>query len=276
MTNKLKYALMGILLTTTLALSPLAFGKKASQSNKIVLNSQNAIALTGEINGELVADAIQKMQSLDQLPTDKPIYLYIYSPGGSIQDGLELIEAASGLRRPVHTITSFAASMAFQTVQQLGERYILKSGVLMSHRAAGQFQGSFGGARPSQIDSRYGFWSQRIHEMDEKTVERTKGRQTLESYLKAYRDEVWLTGPQSVDQGYADKIVNVQCDSTLVGTHQKSVSFFGMQISFEVSNCPLVTSPLNVRVANAGNKMLEEEIKNRFLETFDLKKFTLK
>lgn len=273
-----KKFLVGALVVLAVVAYPLT-SKGKTDPNKIVLNSSNTVKLTGIIDADSVSKTIVELRKLDSKSSyskQKPIYLFVYSPGGSIQDGLELIEAAKGLNRSVDTVTMFAASMAFQTVQNLGERHILKSGVLMSHRAAGGFEGYFGGESPSQLDSRYGFWLQRIKELDEKTVERTNGKQTLESYRKQYANEEWLTGPQSVQMGYADSIVTVQCDSSLDGTDEHNISYFGIQIQYETSHCPLISSPLNVKVIGSSqgevNKAMEQEVKNKFLESFQLEK----
>lgn len=274
MNSKIKTIVIGLATTlSAILIYPLVSASKADSQNRIVLTSDNSVSLNGEINNESVSEAIVALQKLDS-KSKKPIYLFIYSPGGSIQAGFELIEAAKGLNRPVNTITMFGASMAFQTVQALGTRNVLRNGVLMSHRAAGGFEGSFGGQSPSQIDSRYGFWLQRIKELDEQTVARTGGKQTLASYQKQYANETWLTGSQSVAQGYADAIVTVKCDKSLNGVTTHSLSFFGMLINYDMSMCPLITSPLNVRISNGtkNDPRMVEEIKAKFLEKFDLEK----
>lgn len=233
-----------------------------SNPRKITLTSQNTLVLDDVVNGESVgpllkaARDLDKENSLKDLVIRDPIYLFIRSPGGEIQTGLEMLDALKASGRPIDTITSFAASMAFQTVQQLGKRLILNNGVLMSHRAKGAFEGEFGGMKPSQIDNRKAIWDARVDELDAKTVARTNGKQTLESYQKQYASEMWLTGAQSVAQGYADEIVVVRCDSSLSGTRAKHTEFMGIPIEYEVDNCPLNSSPMNVRIKLRTNKGL--------------------
>lgn len=252
---------VGVLLAAVLALVPLSAtskgASKSEQPKKIVLTSDNTLVLNDVINGESVAAVITKARELDQSGnllgkvgvSRKPIYMYIRSPGGEIQSGLEMLEALKGLNRPVNTITAFGASMAFQTVQQLGKRYITKAGVLMSHRAAGGFEGSFGGQKPSQMDSRKNFWEERLNEMDRDTVARTGGKQTLESYQKAYDNEMWITGFQAVSQGYADEVVQVSCDESLSGATTHTVNFMGLiNIDYDLDNCPLNSAIMNVRI----------------------------
>lgn len=236
----------------------------AAPIKKIILTSDNTVILNDAISGASVADVITKAKELDSDTivgaitgkNKKPIYLYLRTPGGEIQSGLEMFEALQGLNRPVDTITNFAASMGFQTVQNLGKRYITQSGTLMSHRASGGFEGSFGGQKPSPLDSQKNFWEQRLYEMDMKTVERTKGKQTLASYQAQYAPDMWITGSQAVSQGYADEIVQIQCDKTLAGVTTKTVNFMGIiNINYDLDNCPLNSSPMNVRIGRiATNK----------------------
>lgn len=244
-----------LLLTITLALvlaapSSMA-GDGASKNSKdseknLVLSKDNTIVLSSAIDDMSTAQVISKARQLDsELESGYPIILVLNTPGGSIQAGIEMIEALRSLNRPVKTLTIFAASMGFQTVQHLGERYILNYGVLMSHKAHGGFEGEFADG-VSQLDSRYGFWLRRLKMMDEQTVKRTNGKQTLQSYRSAYQNELWLNGQEAVSGGYADKVISARCDSSLNGVRVQEVSFLGMTFRVSFSECPLITAPLDI------------------------------
>lgn len=246
----------------TLMLSLTLNAAEVKQTKEIVLTTDNTIALRDSFNETSVAKLMAKATELNsKLPSGYPIYLFLYTPGGSIQDGLELFEMLKGLNRPVHTITLFSASMGFQTVQQLGERYILKYGTLMSHKARGGFSGEFGDGA-SQLDSRYGQWLRRIAIMDNDTVARTKGKQTLQSYRAAYAPELWMNGQEAVDQGYADEVVSVKCEESLAGKVESETfdfGFFAVEASF--SSCPVRTAPLSVSAilsTNQGKMSVEQ------------------
>lgn len=255
------------MLYAILMILPISLAQSESSTKKITLTKSNTILLNDVIDSDLVPSIIAKARELDSgmalLKSKKPIYVVIRSPGGEVQLGLEMLDVFKGLDRKVDTITIFGASMAFQTAQQLGRRYIVKNGVLMSHRATGGVSGEFGGQHPSQTDNRKSFLESRIDEMDKETVARTNGKQTLESYQKAYVSELWVTGQQAVDKGYADEIVTVQCDKTLSGTTTKSILLMGqIKIDFDVDNCPLNSTPTNFRVSkmstNKGDMSLSE------------------
>lgn len=245
-----KLKILGIAVVVALLLLPLTSISKQTDDSTITLTDTNTLVMDQAMMPDSVAKLVAKAKDLDgSLSKGKPLYVVLNTPGGSIQSGLEMFDVLNALGRPVHTVTLFAASMGFQTVQNLGNRYITKNGVLMSHRAAGGFEGSFGGTRPSQIDSRYALWLSRVDSLDQQTVLRSKGKQTLSSYQQQYANEMWLTGEQAVAQGYADKVVNVKCDKTLSGTNSNSVqTLFGGTINYETDKCPLNTGPLNVRV----------------------------
>jgi ATP-dependent Clp protease protease subunit len=218
----------------------------SEQLQDLTLSKDKTVILSDVIDDLSAAKVISQARQLDaNLNSGYPIILVLNTPGGSIQSGIEMFQALKALNRPVKTLTIFAASMGFQTVQHLGDRYILNYGVLMSHKAYGGFQGEFSDGL-SQLDSRYGFWLRRLKAMDEQTVKRTGGKQTLQSYRNAYQNELWLNGQEAVDGGYADKVVSARCDSSLNGTRTQEVNFLGMTFRLSFSECPLITAPLEI------------------------------
>jgi ATP-dependent Clp protease protease subunit len=224
-------------------------------AKQIKLTKDNVLVLDDSFSQESVSKLIQEARKKDaDLKNGYPMYLFLNTPGGSIQAGLELIEALNGLNRPIHTVTLFAASMGFQLVQHLGDRYILNYGRLMSHKARGQIGGEFGGG-PSQLDSRYGLWLRTIDLMDKKTVKRTNGKKSLKKYRSDYDNELWLNGAEAVKNGYADEIVTIQCDKELDRqTRDTTISFYGMSIGLTMSGCPIITYPISVKANIRTNK----------------------
>jgi len=220
----------------------------AIPSDVIILKDSNTVALTAVVDGASVGKVISELYKLDQKNTSEPIYLVLNTPGGSIEDGFNLMTVAQGLHRKVNTVTVFAASMGFQIAQALGDRYITQYGTLMSHKAKGGFQGEF----PGQVNSRLNYWLDRVMEMDKVTVSRTHGKQTLEGYRSAYANELWLTGSKSVAEGYADKVIGVRCDKSLMGSYQERVETLFGTVDVTWSQCPLITEPIAVKYPKVG------------------------
>jgi len=236
---------VAILLTLFSLAAPAKNVKKAPVT--ITLTKDNTAVLNGTVESGTVSQLISDIRALDKKHESDPIYLFLYTPGGDVQTGLELIEVLNGTKRQVQTVTSFAASMGFQLVQNLGTRTILHTGVLMSHHARGGVEGEFGGLGESQIRSRLGLWEKRIQDLDIQTVIRTNGKQTLLSYQTAYDHELWLTAAEAVEGGYADQEADVRCDDSLSGTNAKNAQGpFGITIKYELDKCPLNTTPMNV------------------------------
>lgn len=235
----------------TLALTALT---SVSYATQIKLTKTNTLSLNDQVDSSSVAQLMEEARKIDtEEKSDDPIYLFLNTPGGSIQDGLELIESLKSLNRPVHTITLFAASMGFQIAQNMQSRYILANGVLMSHSAKGAVFGEFGNGF-AQLDSRLSLWVQRILDLDNITVARTNGKQTLESYRKAYQPELWLTGAAAVAGGYADEVVTARCDTNMTGFKYQTLTFMGLVLKLQFSECPLNVNLLGVEVEIPTNK----------------------
>lgn len=228
----------------------------SANSPLIHLKSDNTLMLNDVVTQESVAKIMVQARKMDQtlFSSDDPIYLVLNTPGGDVEAGIALTRFLNGLRRPVETITIFAASMGFQIAQQLKTRHIVKHGVLMSHHAKGGLEGEFGGQQPAQIDTRLAHYTALVKALDEQTVRRTKGKQTLESYTKAYDHELWVLDEAAVEQGYADDSVDVRCDRSIQGTELHSTDFMGIPIEYETDKCPLNTGILSVKMQVPTNK----------------------
>lgn len=249
MKNIIVGLVLAIVVAGLVAFSPASANEEAKSA--IVLKKNNTIIFNQEFDDLSVAKATAEAYAMDaQLSKGEPIYLIMNSPGGSIISGLELIANLNALGRKVNTITLFAASMGFQTVQGLGDRLIVSNGTLMSHRgfASGGFSGEFGGKEKSQLTNRYEYWLTKIRTLDEQTVSRTKGKQTLESYQDAYENELWIDGQDAVNAGYADAVVSPRCDKSLSGVRDQVIDYMGMEIVLHFSECPLITGPLGYEV----------------------------
>lgn len=233
-----------------------------ANADQVVLTKDNTVHLNDEFTAQSIANLTKQAKDLDsRIPSNDPIYLVLNSPGGSIEAGLEAIENLSNLRRPVKTITLFSASMGFHTVEGLGERLIISTGTLMSHRAKGEFWGEF----PGQLDTRYGYYLKRVTKMEQQAVKRTNGKYTLKSYHDLIENEFWCEGQDCVDSGFADKVITASCDKSLSGTYYSTVFqdiLFGhsIEVKAEYDNCPLNTNPLKYNIFIDGEPLFKDAV----------------
>lgn len=234
----------------------------AADPNKIVLTDDNVITMNTYFEWQTTAKVAQRAKELDaKLPSGEPMYLVLDTGGGSIDAGLELAANLKAMNRPVHTISLFAASMGFQTVEALGDRLVLTNGTLMTHKAAGGFSGEF----PGQLDSRYAYYLKRIQRLDEQVVARSGGKHTLTSYRNLYENEYWCDGQDCVDQGFADRVVTASCGESLKGTSNQIEDrfiFMGMTIEIATirSKCPVVTGVLDFNIYIDGKPLFSASV----------------
>jgi len=231
------------LLTAILCLATIpAFAIK-----KIELNDKNTINFNEAFTSKYVAEKQIEAIVMCASNVGSTINLVLYTPGGSVSAGQRLFDTLHALPCTFNTITIFSASMGFQTVQQLNKRYILPSGTLMSHRAS---VSGLGGEVGGELDSILNSIKASVRELDEVAAQRAGI--TLKQYEEQIRDELWMTGAEAVRLKYADEIVLVTCDKSLLGTRiQRFNTMFG-SFDIEFSNCPIVTGPLRIQPTRSG------------------------
>lgn len=231
----------------------------APKRDKIVLSKSSTLVLNGPVTGPSIADLSDAaLQMSNKLPAGQPIYLVLNSPGGEVQTGSEFIQLMRNIGRPVHTITLFGASMAFQIAEQLGTRYVVEDGTLMSHRIKGGVEGEF----PGQVVNRMNYTLQWSGNMDERIAKRAGI--TVEKYQEMINDEYWCAGKGCLADNFADKIADVGCDNSMTGHHTVHLNpmeaIMGGQfmlggppdITVTYSDCPLITSPLSTSASGLG------------------------
>ena len=102
------------------------------------------IFLNGEVNTESANLVIAQMLFLEGKDPNKDICLYINSPGGSVDDGLAILDTMNYIKCNVSTIcVGLAASMAaiLLACGEKGKRYALPNSRIMIHQPLGGAQG---------------------------------------------------------------------------------------------------------------------------------------
>lgn len=229
----------------------------ADQSVK--LGKRNTIVFNAVVDDISVAKAQQELINMSHslAPSDK-IYLVLNTPGGSVDAGNLLIDTARSLPQEVKTITIFAASMGFHIVENLGERLVMPSSTLMSHRVT---IGGIGGQVPGEAVTRMNFIIRESREMDAVIAKRVG--MDLDAYEDLIRNEYWVKGEDSIQDRMADKIVKVQCGEDMMGSHTEHMKVLIFDLDVTWSDCPLITAPLAIAQDSRGydsNHATTEEI----------------
>jgi ATP-dependent Clp protease protease subunit len=141
---------------------------------------------------------------LESTDAGKDISIYVNSPGGSVYDGLGVIDTMNFISSPVATIcTGMAASMGAMLLVsgEKGKRASLKHGRIMIHQPLG---GTSGQASDIEIEAReiLKIKSELYDILSEKT-----GQPKEKIYQDADRN-YWMIAQEALDYGMIDKVID--------------------------------------------------------------------
>lgn len=102
------------------------------------------IFLRDEVNDDLANSLIAQLLFLDSVDQEKPISMYINSPGGSVSSGLAIYDIMNYISAPVHTVCIGEASSMGAILLACGEpgnRMALPNARIMIHEIASGMEG---------------------------------------------------------------------------------------------------------------------------------------
>jgi ATP-dependent Clp protease, protease subunit len=163
------------------------------------------VMFNGEFNEASCNVAIAQLLFLEAENPEKEILLYINSPGGSVYDGMGLIDTVRFIKPEVHTIvTGYAMSMGSLLLGagQKGKRYALPNSRIMVHQPSGGAKGM-----ASDIEINY----KEIQYLKEKLTHMlsdfTNGKTSYEEMAKLCDRDTYLSPEQAIEIGLIDEII---------------------------------------------------------------------
>lgn len=135
--------------------------------------------------------------------SERPVYLIIDSPGGSVSDGMNLYDAIKAVKCPVYTIGRNAYSLAavLLAAGEKGKRYVFQHSRTMLHLPSGQFEGD---AVDVEIQSKE---MHRIKNLVASLLVENGVKRTHREILKDIDREKWFEAQEAIEYGLADKII---------------------------------------------------------------------
>ena len=118
-------------------------GERAMDIYSLLLKERIVMLGTG-INDQVANVIVAQLLFLDSQDPEKPIRLYINSPGGQVYSGLAIYDAIQQINAPVSTVAmGFAASFGtvLLTAGTKGMRYALPNATIHMHQPLGGAQG---------------------------------------------------------------------------------------------------------------------------------------
>jgi ATP-dependent Clp protease protease subunit len=118
-------------------------GERAYDIYSLLLK-ERIIMLGTPINDQVANLIVSQLLYLDSVDSEKPIRLYINSPGGQVYAGLAIYDTMQQISSPVSTVVvGFAASFGtvITTAGTKGMRYALPNATIHMHQPLGGAQG---------------------------------------------------------------------------------------------------------------------------------------
>lgn len=161
------------------------------------------IFVEGQVEPTMANILTKKLLWLDQ-QSDKPINMYINSPGGSVIDGLQLIDTMNIINAPIYTTCmGMAASMGAVILScgDKGNRFVLPHSRVMIHQVSSGMSGTFS-------DMKIEFeQTERCKKDIYHILSENIGKSYEEIETLCDRNN-WFIGQEAVDLGIVDKIVD--------------------------------------------------------------------
>lgn len=108
------------------------------------LLKDRVIMVNGQVEDHMANSIIAQLLFLDSEDHNKPIQMYINSPGGSVTAGMGIYDTMQHIKAPVHTtVLGLAASMGSILLigGEIGHRYALPNSEVLIHQPLGGAQG---------------------------------------------------------------------------------------------------------------------------------------
>lgn len=163
---------------------------------------ERAVFINGEINDEMASAVVAELLFLEAAAPDKPISVYINSPGGAVTAGLAIYDTMRHVRCRVHTLcVGQACSMAAVLLAAGDDRSVLPSARIMIHQPSG---GAEGKQTDIMITARE---ITRIRAKLSAILAKHTG-QPVEKVEQDIERDYFMEAEEAVAYGLADEIVN--------------------------------------------------------------------
>ena len=206
------------------------------------MKDSNFVSVRGPITSSTITTVlstlIDKVSSLD----DNNIYIYINSPGGSVDAGMQLVTYIQSLKEQniiVTCIAENAMSMGFVIFQYCDNRYITKYATLMQHQMSlGNIKGKI-----KEINS----YIEYINSIEDKINldQAIRIGMNLDDFNNKINNDWWLYSTNIIENKVADKVVSIKCNFRNYHETITVQSIFG-DISVIYSRCPIISSPIKI------------------------------
>lgn len=179
------------------------------------LMKDRIVMLQGTVEDMSANLIVAQLLYLESQNADKPIKLFINSPGGSVTSGLAIYDTMQFIKPAVHTyVIGQACSMGSFLAQAgaAGKRFVLPQSRTMIHRVSSGTRGTGGSIHVQELEMedniRHLEEAKKINKrLTELYVKHNTAGKTYDEMAKTMKFDTFLDAEEAVEWGLADKVV---------------------------------------------------------------------
>ena len=179
------------------------------------LMKDRIVMLQGVVEDYSANLIVAQLLYLESANNDKPVKLFINSPGGSVTAGLAIYDTMQFVKTPVHTyVMGQACSMGSFLAQagEPGKRFVLPESRTMIHRVSSGTPGTSGSVHVQELQfedaKRHYEESQKVNKrLTELYVKHNTANKTYEELFETMKFDTFLTAEEAVENGLADNVI---------------------------------------------------------------------
>jgi len=196
------------------------------------------IWVSGVVNQHMCDVTQAQLMFLDNLNNAKDITMHINSPGGSVLQGLGMVDVMRYIKSDIVTInTGMAASMGSILLSSgtKGKRSSLNFSKVMIHQVSSGAQGHVQDNRISQMES------EKYNYILFKMLAENSGR-SFDEVLESARRDKWLNSQEALDFGFIDEIILTDKTSSITTLMDGFEDYYTKEI-LQIPDSPTKTTP---------------------------------
>lgn len=174
------------------------------------------IMLDGPVQQHTASIINSQLLFLESQDRDKPIYMYINSPGGIVTEGLAIYDTMNFITCPVYTIVMGQACSMGSFLAMAGEpghRMVLPNSRTMIHRVSSGTKGTGGSVYVQELEMedniRHFEESKKVNKrLTELYVKHNTAGKTYDEMKETMKFDTFLSAEEAVEWGLADKVVD--------------------------------------------------------------------
>ena len=208
----------------------------------IILNKNNTVSLTKSIDDETISKLIYDLYNLNDLNNNN-IFIYMNTPGGSVEAGNRLIETIEhlSLTKNISCIAHNIGSMGFVILQSCPYRLALKTSTIMQHQIS-----TFIGDEKQRLKN----YMKYLDDLENELIYLQAKRMNIskKKFISLTYQNLWLTGNKALETNVVDELITLGCDkSLLVPMIEANTSLITNKIIlYTYSKCPLIHQPIDI------------------------------